>query len=119
MRTAQSKLMLQCAGGAAWAVGAGLSAAWMLRGGGVVRPLASFLAWATALCFVEFLALEDKKHRVSLSEVTKRAVRYGSLSVLGVALGTLFLEYWPVTVTMAFMFAICRSFKEEDSPAYI
>jgi len=114
------RFWLQCLGAAAWLAGAGVCAAWMVHGGGAVRPIATFVVWATGLCFVMVRAMARTSDSAPTMAEMVRALRYGGYSAVALALTTLFCKYWPVTVTMAFMFAICRSFKEsDDTAAYV
>jgi hypothetical protein len=120
MNNDRSRFLLQLLGGVCWLCGAGLSAVWMLHGGGAIRPLACFAVWATGLCFVMVRALARTSDLAPTLREMSAAIRYGGYSVVLLALATLFCEFWPVTVSMAFMFAVCRSFKDsDDTPAYV
>jgi hypothetical protein len=89
----------------------------MVHGGGAVRPLASFAVWATGVFFVTIRGLDGTTDFAPTLSEAVRALRYGVYSAAALALGTLFCEYWPVTVSMVFMFAVCRSFEQSDDTA--
>ena len=118
MRTAYSKMVLQGLGGASWLAGAGVAAGWMLNGGGIARPVAFFAAWAMAVSGIFFYASDEREVGRSKMGLTVTVALCGAVSVILLLLGTLFMEFWPVTLSTAFLFAICRTFKSEDDPAY-
>ncbi len=119
-RIDRSRLWLRSLGAVCLLAGAGLSAVWMVHGGGAVRPLAAFAVWATGLSFIMVRAVAETSDSPPTMREMVRALRYGGYLAIGLALGTLFCEYWPITVSMAFLFAICRSFKQsDDTAAYV
>lgn len=104
---------------AAWIGGAGVSAAWIFETGGVVKPIAAFAGWTAAL-FIFMFALAAKSSASPKMAALAQALRFAGFSVTALLLGILFVEYWPVTLSMACMFAICRGVEseaEEDAHA--
>jgi hypothetical protein len=101
-----------------WLVGAGLAVCWVLRAGGLIWPAAAFSLWATVLTGAFLVAGSETGKALRAGGIVYTALKHGVLSGLVVLLGSLFVEFWPVTVSMACMFAICRGFRSAESPAY-
>jgi hypothetical protein len=49
----------------------------------------------------------ERGFRASIRDV-RRALQYGVLSVPVYLAGIVLLAFWPVTVTIGFLFAVCR-----------
>ena len=113
MRSIHSKIWLQSLGWTFWLAFAIASAAWTMHNGGLVRPTAAF---AVAITVLGIAMLSPK--RVKSRRSWLRAAQYGLASGLVFLLGTLFVEFWWVTVSLACMFAIGRGLSSYDAPAY-
>jgi len=118
MRTVQSKVWLQGMVGVIWLAGAGATAGWMLHSGGIVWPPVAFALWVTLLGMAFLLARSEEGRTFAAGRFVLTAAKYGAVSGLMMMLGTLFMEYWPVTVSMACMFAVCRGFEGKRASAY-
>ena len=113
MRSIHSKMWIQSMGWIFWLAGAASAAMWTIHGGGLVRPAAMFAVAITALGVV-LLSRGLAVKGTSWME----AAQYGAASGLVFLLGTLFVEFWWLTVSLACMFAIGRSLRSDDTRAY-
>ena len=115
----RSGVLLPWLAAAVWIGGAGVSAAWIFETGGVIKPIAAFGGWTVALFLVIF-ALANRSSASWKMAAMAQALRFAGFSVIALLLGILFVEYWPVTLSMACMFAICRGIEvEEDAPVFV
>jgi len=92
-----------------------LTATWIHAGGGYEWPLALFAVWASTVCLLYLLAVAPRPGFHATMPDVARALQCGALSVPAYLVGMVLLAFWPVTVTIGFLFAICR-FATASSP---
>ena len=113
MRSIHSKIWFQSLSWIFWLAAAGASVAWTMHGGGLIRPAAAF-----AIATMGLSVAQLSPRAVSKQYAWIRAAQYGAASGIVLLLGTLFVEFWWVTVSLACMFAIGRGFNSDETPAY-
>ena len=123
MRTDHSTIWFHCMGGAMWLAGAGFAICWMVRAGGLIWPAVAFSLWVTVLAAAFVIAAfviadSETGKALPVKAIAYTSLKHGLLSGLVVLLGSLFVEFWPVTASMACLFAIGRSFESDSGIAY-
>lgn len=118
MRQAHLKPWLHGIGSAIWLGGAievvrWIVARWAAGYSALLLPLVCFGLWVAVLSVAVLIARDADHSRREFLRNLGKALRYGAVSVPALVVGVILFEFWTVTVTVAFLFAVCRYFTAE------